>query len=95
MQQPGRPTLPAPLLEFMYSVTLKSVTFSYMRNTHNLQASPSRAGTTVTLGVHNIAFFFVLASRTGKTTLIPLKKMKLWNMEHIWALSTLRPISSG
>lgn len=34
-------------------------------------ASPSRADTTVPLGVHNIAFFFVLASRTRKNTSTP------------------------
>ena len=35
------------------------------------RAYPPRAGTTVTLGAHNIAFFFVLASRTRKNTSTP------------------------
>lgn len=37
----------------------------------NLRACPSSADTTVTLGVHNMAHFFVLASRTRKNTSTP------------------------
>jgi len=35
------------------------------------QATPAHVGTTMTLGVHNIAFFFVLALQTCKNTLTP------------------------
>lgn len=65
------PFFPALLIVYMYSVILKCITFSYIRNNLNFKDSPSRAGTTVTLDVHNIAFLFVLASRTRKNTSTP------------------------
>src|SRR5258706_328961 len=48
------------------------------------RACPARAGTPVTLGANNIAFFFVLASKTRKNTSTPPLKSGLspdfcWN----------------
>jgi hypothetical protein len=63
--------MPAPCMKSMYSVTLKDVTFSYNRKTMIFRATPPCADTTVTLGAHNIAFFFVLASRMQKNTSTP------------------------
>jgi len=41
------------------------------------RACPVRAGTPVTLGANNIAFFFVLASKTRKNTSTPPLKSGL------------------